>query len=154
MSAEINLEKRGLKLPLAETPAFDYLPLATHNGVAYLAGQLAKVDGVLPNPGRVGDEIDPEEAGRQMELCALQSLSWLKHYLGSLDQVEKVLHMNAYVACADGFEAISLIADHASSIYITAFGDDNGRHARSVLGMVRLPQNAPVMIDLRVGLRA
>jgi hypothetical protein len=47
--------------------------------VAYLAGQLAKVHGVLPNPGRVGQQVDEAEAGRQMELCALQSLSWLKH---------------------------------------------------------------------------
>ena len=150
MNPETNLAEQNLILPKAETPAFDYLPLSTHNGVAYLAGQLAKVDGVLPNPGKVGREVDEAEAGRQMELCALQSLSWLKHYLGSLEKVQKVLHLNAYVACTEDFEFISRIADNASSVFITAFGDENGRHARSVLGMVRLPQNAPVMIDLRV----
>lgn len=153
MNPEDNLAKENLTLPKAETPAFDYLPLTIHNGVAYLAGQLAKVDGVLPNPGKVGRDIDEAEAGRQMELCALQSLSWLKHYLGGLDKVEKVLHLNAYVSCTDDFEFISRIADHASRVYMIAFGGENGRHARSVLGMVRLPQNAPVMIDLRVGLR-
>ncbi|NKB60370.1 MAG: RidA family protein [Alphaproteobacteria bacterium] len=153
MNPETNLTQRNLALPLAEAPAFDYLPLSIHNGVAYLAGQLAKVDGVLPDPGKVGQEIDEAEAGRQMQLCALQSLSWLKHYLGSLEKVQKVLHLNAYVACTEDFEFISRIADYASSVFITAFGDENGRHARSVLGMVRLPQNAPVMIDLRVAVR-
>ena len=153
MNPETNLTEQNLILPKAETPAFDYLPLSMHNGVAYLAGQLAKVDGVLPNPGKVGREIDEAEAGRQMQLCALQSLAWLKHYLGTLEKVERILHLNAYVACTREFEFISRIADHASQVYITAFGGENGRHARSVLGMVRLPQNAPVMIDLRVAVR-
>lgn len=154
MDPEENLARRHLVLPTAETPAFDYLPLTTHNGVAYLAGQLAKVDGVLANPGRVGGDIDEAEAARQMQLCALQALSWLKHYLGSLGKVRQILHLNAYVACTEDFEFISRIADHASSVFITAFGSENGRHARSVLGMVRLPQNAPVMIDLRAAVLA
>lgn len=153
MDPEQNLAKQSLVLPSAETPAFDYLPLTIHNGTAFLAGQLAKVGGVQTNPGRVGADIDEAEAGRQMQLCALQSLAWLKHYLGSLERVEKVLHLNAYVACTSEFDYISRIADHASQVYITAFGGENGRHARSVLGMVRLPQNAPVMIDLRVAVR-
>jgi len=150
LDPESNLARCNLILPRAEPPAFDYLPLTMHNGTAYLAGQLAKVDGVQTNPGKVGIEVDEAEAGRQMQLCALQSLAWLKHELGSLDRVEKVLHLNAYVACTEDFEFISPIADHASSVFIAAFGEENGRHARSVLGMVRLPQNAPVMIDLRV----
>ena len=153
MDPEQNLARQNLVLPSAETPAFDYLPLTIHNGTAYLAGQLAKVGGVQTNPGRVGADIDEAEAGRQMQLCALQSLAWLKHYLGALERVQKVLHLNAYVACTSDFEYISRIADHASQVYIAAFGGENGRHARSVLGMVRLPQNAPVMIDLRVAVR-
>ena len=153
MDPEQNLASNNLTVPSAETPAFDYLPLTIHDGTAYLAGQLAKVGGVQTNPGKVGVEIDEVEASRQMQLCALQSLAWLKHYLGTLKKVERVLHMNAYVACTREFEFISRIADHASEVFITAFGGENGRHARSVLGMVRLPQNAPVMIDLRVAVR-
>lgn len=153
MDPEQNLAAQGLTLPPAETPAFDYLPLTIHNGTAYLAGQLAKVGGVQTNPGRVGLEIDEAEAGRQMRLCALQALAWLKHELGGLGRVERVLHLNAYVACTPELEFISRVADNASQVFITAFGGENGRHARSVLGLVRLPQNAPVMIDLRVGLR-
>ena len=51
MDPEQNLAAKNLILPAAETPAFDYLPLTIHNGTAYLAGQLAKVDGVQTNPG-------------------------------------------------------------------------------------------------------
>lgn len=152
MNPEERLAKRNLVLPSAEAPAFDYRPLTVHNGVAYLAGQLAKTGGVLTNPGRVGLEIDEPEAARQMQGCALQALAWLKDHLGDLGRVEKILHLNAYVACAPEFDGISRVADHASQVFIAAFGAENGRHARSVLGLVRLPQNAPVMIDLRAAI--
>ena len=152
MDAITRLSKKNLLLPTVEAPAFNYQPLAIHAGVVYLAGQLAKENGILHTPGRVGIEVDEQEAARQIQLCALQSLARLNDHLGSLDPVLQVLHLNAYIACAHEFDGISRLADAASSVFITAFGDA-GRHPRSVLGLVRLPQNAPVMIDLRVAIK-
>ncbi|NBP71939.1 MAG: RidA family protein [Alphaproteobacteria bacterium] len=68
-------------------------------------------------------------------------------FLTDGDRVTGVLQLKCYVACTPEFDGISRVADHASKVFMTAFGDD-GRHPRSVLGMMRLPQNAPVMIDL------
>ena len=151
MNPELNLKGEGLELPAIESPAFNYLPLSEHNSVIYLAGQLAKIDGKLPNPGRVVIDVSREEAARQMQQCALQALARLKDHCGSLERIKSILHMNAYVACDHEFDGISQLADHASAVFITAF-KDRGRHPRSVLGLVRLPQNAPVMIDLRVAI--
>lgn len=146
---EEKLRAKGLQLPCVEAPSFNYEPLSTHNGVIYLAGHLAKEDDVIRERGRVGVEVSESEAARQMTLCAQLVLARLKQHLGSLDPVQQILHMHAYVACDHQYENISLLADHASDVFITAFGDA-GRHPRSVLGMTRLPQNAPVMIDVRV----
>ena len=134
-----------------EAPAFDYVPLLVYNGVAYLAGQLAKENGVIRHQGRAGIEVSESEAARQMSLCALQALARLKAHFGTLERVQQVLHLNAYVACHHDFTQISTLADHASRIFITAYGDP-GRHPRSVLGVTRLPQHAPVMIDVRVAI--
>ncbi len=149
MDPERNLRDQSLVLPAIEPPAYDYEPLSVHAGTAYLAGQLAKESGTVRTLGRVPLEVSEDEAGRQMELCALQALAQLKHYLGSLERVQKVVHMQAYVACAHDYPGISTLADRASRVFITAFADA-GRHPRSVIGVMRLPQNAPVMIDLRV----
>ena len=56
--------------------------------------------------------------------------------------------MKVYVACNNKFDGISRIADEVSSVFIDKLGE-NGRHPRSVIGVERLPQNSPVMIDLR-----
>ena len=151
MSPEDKLRAHGLQLPAVESPSFNYQPLSIDNGVVYLAGHLAKENGDIRQRGRAGIEVSDEEAGRQMTLCAQLVLARLKHELGSLDPIRRILHMHAYVACSHEYENISMLADHASAVFITAFGDA-GRHPRSVLGMTRLPQNAPVMIDVRIAI--
>jgi enamine deaminase RidA (YjgF/YER057c/UK114 family) len=149
MTPENRLARQGLALPVAGNPAFDYEPFKTHGDVVYLAGQLAKEAGEVTRLGRVGAEIDEAEGVRQMRLCALHSLAWLKQAAGGeLSNVRGILHLNAYIACTAEFDGISRLADAASRILIDALGPD-GRHPRSVLGLMRLPRNAPVMIDLK-----
>ena len=145
---EARLATIDLALPPREGPAYDYEPYTRDGDTVYLAGTLGKEKGAVQNMGRVGAEITEEEAGRQMQVWALQALNWLKYAGGGdLDRVHGVLRIKCNVACTTEFDGISRVADHASSVFMTAFGDD-GRHSRSVLGMMRLPQNAPVMIDL------
>ncbi len=149
MSASENrLKASGFELPPREGPAFDYDPFKRDGDRVYLAGTLGKERGVVQHLGRVGAEIDEAEAFRQMQICALQALNWLKEAAdGDLDRVSAILQLRVYVACTAEFDGISRIADGASRMFMTALGE-NGRHPRSVLGMMRLPQNAPVMIDL------
>ena len=153
MNAEDRLRAQGIVLPPTESPSFNYQPLSIENGVVYLSGHQAKENNDIRERGRAGIEVGTEEAARQMSLSAQLVLSRLKHELGSLDRVRRILHMNAYVACDHTYEHISALADHASNVFITAFGDA-GRHPRSVLGMTRLPQGAPVMIDVRVAIES
>lgn len=153
MDPETRLRAAGLTLPEPGRPAFDYEPYKLHGGIVYMAGQLAKEDGEIAAFGKVNRDISEEEAARQMQICALQALNWLKIAAdGDLDRVDGILQLRCYVACTEDFDGISRIADHASGVFTTAFGDA-GKHPRSVLGMMRLPQNAPVMIDLQAAIR-
>ena len=138
----------GLSLPPREGPAYNYDPFKRYGNTIYLAGTLGKEDGAVQNLGKVGARVSEEEAGRQMQICALQALNWLREAAsGDLDRVHGVLQLKCYIACTPEFDGISRVADHASRVFVTAFADD-GRHPRSVLGLMRLPQDAPVMIDL------
>lgn len=151
MNVVDRLRSAGLLLPDPENPAFNYLSLSVHQNVVWMAGQLAKENGRVPVQGQVGAGVPFAEAARQMKMCALQALTRLNVHFGGLDQIDRVLQMNAYVSCPADFDGISLLADEASAVFIAAFGDA-GHHPRSVLGVNRLPQNAPVMIDLRLAL--
>ncbi|MDC0033051.1 RidA family protein [Alphaproteobacteria bacterium] len=153
ITPEDRLRAAGLELPTREGPTYDYLPVKRDGNTIYLAGTLGKEMGAVQNLGKVGAEIEETEAARQMQICALQALNWLKEAAGGdLNRVTGILQLKCYVACTLDFEGISRIADHATGVFVTAFGEA-GKHPRSVLGMMRLPQDAPVMIDLIAGVR-
>ena len=134
-------------------PDFNYLPYKVYNNIVYLAGQLAKEDGVVKKIGKVLKDISEAEASRQMEICAKHSFSWLELAAKNNNtKIESILDLKVYVSCEENFDGISRLADRASSIFIEKLGE-KGKHPRSVLGVTRLPQNAPVMIDLRASLK-
>lgn len=150
---EDRLRAAGLALPPREDPAYDYLPVRRDGNTVYLAGTLGKENGAVQNLGKVGAEIAEAEAARQMKICALQALNWLKEVAGGdLGRITSILQLKFYIACTAEFDGISRIADSATGVFVTAFGEA-GKHPRSVLGMMRLPQDAPVMIDLIAGVR-
>ena len=134
-------------------PDFNYLSYKVHNNIVFLAGQLAKENGVVQNTGSVPEDITEEEASRQMSLCAKHAYSWLEIAAkNNNSEIESILDLKVYVSCKENFDGISKLADFASSIFIEKLGE-NGKHPRSVLAVTRLPQNAPVMIDLRAALK-
>src|SRR4051795_13504106 len=131
--SENRLKALGLTLPEAATPSFNYLPVTLHGGVAYVAGQLPKVDGEVRVFGKAGAEVGLETAREQARICILQGLACLQQALGSLDRVRQVLRVNGFVASAPGFSAQPAILDAASELLVQVFGDA-GRHARSAIG--------------------
>ncbi|MBJ3778249.1 RidA family protein [Acuticoccus mangrovi] len=146
---EDRLKTLGLTLPDAATPSFNYVPVTVHRGVAYVSGQIAKVDGEIRVTGKVGAEVDLETARGEARICILQGLACLKAALGSLDKIERILKVNGYVASAPGFNAQPKVIDAASDLLGEVFGEA-GRHARAALGVAELPRNAVVEIEMVV----
>jgi enamine deaminase RidA (YjgF/YER057c/UK114 family) len=146
------LRTLGLTLPEAATPSFNYVPVTLHRGVAYVAGQLPKVDGEIRVRGKAGRDVDVETARGEARICILQGLACLKAALGSLDRVEQVLKVGGYVASAPGFNDQPKVLDAASDLLVEVFGD-KGRHARSAIGVAELPRGAVVEVELTVAYR-
>lgn len=149
---EEKLRALGLDLPEAASPSFNYVPVTVHHGVAYVSGQMPKVDGEVRVFGKVGAEVDLETAREQARICFLQGLACLKAELGSLDRIERILKINGYVASAPGFNAQPKVLDAASDLAIEVFGDV-GRHARAAIGVAELPRNAAVEVEMTVAIR-
>ena len=149
---EQRLASLGLTLPEAATPAYHYVPVTLHGGVAYVSGQLPRVEGELSALGKVGAEVSPEQAQEAARICVLQGLACLKQALGGLDAIERVLKLTGFVASAPGFNQQPVVIDAASRLLTDLFGE-NGRHARSAVGVAELPRNAPVEIEMIVAVR-
>jgi len=148
---EKRLAELGIVLPQAPVPAFQYVPVTIHERLAFVSGQLPR-NGEEIVTGKVGAETGLERAQEAARLCILQALACLKQSLGSLDRVDRILKVTGFVASAASFNQQPKVIDAASELLVKVFGE-NGRHARSAVGVAELPRNASVEIELVVSLQ-
>jgi enamine deaminase RidA (YjgF/YER057c/UK114 family) len=146
---------RAVGLPVAASgPATPWhRPVAVDDkGFAYVSGQVPMADGILVAAGALTTEEDVERGRRCARQCAVNVLAQLEAAAGTLDGVEQMVKLTVYVASAPGFTAQPLVADAASELIHEVLGDD-GRHARTAIGVAALPLDSPVEIDAVARLR-
>jgi enamine deaminase RidA (YjgF/YER057c/UK114 family) len=112
----------------------------------HVAGQLPYVDGGLPAQGVLGHDVSVEQARQLACLAALNALAVATAAVGELERV-RVVQMLVFVASTAEFGDQSKVADGASELLVTVLGD-NGRHARTAIGVAGLPRNSPVEIQM------
>jgi len=151
VSIKEKLSSLGLTLPRAAAPVAAYVPAVKTGNLVFTAGQLPVVDGKLVKAGKVGSEVTAEDAKKMAEICALNALAAIS-LVADLDQIERVVRVGGFVNCAQGFTAIPGVVNGASEFLIKVFGEVNGKHARTAVGVAELPLNAPVEIEIIIEL--
>ena len=151
MRLKEKLAALGLTLPTTAAPVAAYVPAVITGNLVFTAGQLPTVDGKLILTGKVGSDVTPEDAKKMAEICALNALAAIS-LVADIDQIEKIIRVGGFVNCAPGFVAIPAVINGASEFLINLFGDVNGKHARTAVGVAELPLNSPVEIELLVKL--
>jgi enamine deaminase RidA (YjgF/YER057c/UK114 family) len=153
VSIKDKLSSLGLTLPVAALPVAAYVPAVKSGNLVFVAGQLPLVDGKIVKEGKVGKEVTPEEAKDMAQICALNALAAIS-LVTDIDQIEKIVRVGGFVNSAPGFVAIPAVINGASELFIKLFGDVNGKHARTAIGVAELPLNAPVEVEVIVQLKA
>lgn len=151
MSIDARLSELGITLPEAAAPVAAYVPVVIHDGVAYVSGQLPFVNGQLVK-GRLGENVPLEDGVAAARACGLMILAQLKAALGSLDRVDRVIKLGAFVSSTGEFDGQPRIANGASELMVEVFGEA-GKHARSAVGVPVLPLGAAVEVDAIVAIR-
>ena len=152
MSIKEKLASLGLTLPTAAAPVAAYVPAVKTGNQVFTAGQLPVVDGKLVLTGKVGSDVTAEDAKKMAEICALNGLAAIS-LVADIDQIEKIIRVGGFVNGAPGFVAIPAVINGASELLIKLFGDVNGKHARTAVGVAELPLNAPVEVEMVVQLK-
>ena len=152
MSVKEKLASLGLTLPTAAAPVAAYVPAVKTGNLVFTAGQLPVVDGKLLLTGKVGSDVTPEDAKKMAEICALNALAAIS-LVADINQIEKIVRVGGFVNGVPGFVAIPAVINGASELLIKLFGDVNGKHARTAVGVAELPLNAPVEIEMVVQLK-
>ena len=151
MSIEAKLADLGLTLPAAAAPVAAYVPVVIAGDLAFVSGQVSFVDGQLLI-GRLGDDVTLEQGVLAAQGCALMILAQLKAALGSLDRVERVVKLGAFVNCTADFTDQPKVANGASELMVAVFGEA-GKHARAAVGAPSLPLGVAVEVDAIVAIR-
>ena len=146
---EQRLEELGLALPPVVPPVAAYVPAVRSGSLVWTSGQLPMADGVLLAEGLVGSDVDPETAKTLAQRCALNALAAVASVTGDLSAVKRVVKVVGFVASAPGFTGQPGVVNGASELLGAVFGDE-GRHARSAVGVAVLPLNAPVEVEIVV----
>jgi enamine deaminase RidA (YjgF/YER057c/UK114 family) len=153
MSLKEKVESLGLTLPVAALPIAAYVPAVKTGNLVFVAGQLPLVDGKIVKEGKVGKEVTPEEAKEMAQVCALNALAAIA-LVADIDQIERIVRVGGFVNGIPGFFAIPPIINGASELFIKLFGEENGKHARTAIGVAELPLNAPVEVEVLVQLKS
>lgn len=150
MSWRARLTDLGIELPAVVAPLAAYVPAVRTGNLVYTSGQLPMRAGELPQTGKVGAGVSPEEGHALARICALNALAAVDALVG-LDAVARVVKVVGFVASAPGFNGQPAVVNGASELLGEVFGDA-GRHARSAVGVSELPLDAPVEVELIVEL--
>ena len=153
MSIKAKLAELGLTLPEAALPVAAYVPAVRTGNIVFTAGQLPLVDGKIPFVGKVGSDVTPEQAKDMAQVCALNALAAIS-LVADIDQIEKIVRVGGFVNGIPGFVAIPAVINGASELLIKLFGEVNGKHARTAIGVAELPLNAPVEVEMVVQLKS
>lgn len=147
MSIAARLAELGLVLPAPRAPAYAYVPVVVEGGLAWVSGQLPWQQDRIGATGKLGAAVDLATGQDCARLCIMNGLAVLQEAIGSLDRVRRIVKVTGFVASAAGFADQPKVIDAASALLVEVFGE-NGRHARSAVGVAELPRDVPVEIEL------
>jgi enamine deaminase RidA (YjgF/YER057c/UK114 family) len=148
MSAEAKIKDLGITLPPPPTPMGNYVPGVRVGNLLFLSGHgPIRTEGKPMPRGKVGRDLSTEEGYTAAREVGINLLGSTRALLGSLDRVKRVVKVLGMVNSADGFGDQPKVMNGFSDLMVSVFGD-NGRHARSAVGMAELPSGIPVEIEM------
>ena len=147
MHIEARLAELGLILPAPPRPIGVYRLAQPTGNLLFLSGTTCFLDGSPMFTGQVGGELSVEQGYAAARQAALNLLSITRAELGDLDRVERIIKLNGYVNSTPEFTRQPAVINGASELLVEVFGE-NGRHARTSIGVNALPDNIPVEIEM------
>ena len=149
---EARLKELGIQLRTPTSPVANYVEAVRVGKMIYLSGQGPhKSDGTFII-GKVGNELNLEQAQAAAKLSGICLLESLKAEIGNLNKVKRIVKVLGMVNAIPSFEQQSQVVNGFSDLMVDVFGE-SGKHARSAIGVASLPMNIPVEIEMIVELK-
>ena len=146
---EQKIKQLGIELPQIPESLGSYQDMVRVGNLVFLSGRgPLKADGKYII-GKVGQDLTANEGYQAARLTAINQLAILKQTFGSLDKIKRIIKVNGYVHTADSFTEQSKVMNGFSDLLIEVFGEQ-GKHARTSVGVFTLPQNMAIEVEMIV----
>ena len=145
-SPEKRLKDLGIVLPDFPRPVANYVPFTVSGNLLFVSGQGPRTADQKFLTGKAGRDVNTEEAYARARLVGINLLSVVHHAQNGLSTVRRVVKLTGFVNASDDFQDHPKVINGCSDLMVEVFGD-NGRHARSAIGVSSLPQNITVEIE-------
>ena len=146
MNVYDKLNELGITLPEPAKPVASYVSYVRSGEQIFISGQLSN-DANGGIKGTVGVDVTPEQAAEAARLCGINLLAQINAAVdGDLDRVVRIVKLGGFVQAGPDFIAIPAVINGCSDLMVEVFGDA-GKHARSAVGVYKLPLGFAVEID-------
>lgn len=146
---EDRLKELGITLPELSSPAANYVNAVRAGNLLFLAGKGPGTPDGKFITGKLGEDLTVEQGYEAARLTGLSQLAVLKHELGDLSKVKRIVKVLGMVNATTDFTDHPKVTNGFSDLMVQVFGE-KGKHARSSVGMCSLPFNIAVEIELVV----
>lgn len=144
------LSSLGLTLPAPRQPIANFVAFRRHRDLLFLSGQGPVGADGRRRVGKVGGDVTAEQAYDDARLTTLNLLSAARAALGTIDRVDQVIKVLGFVNAVPEFAAHPQVINGCSDLLVEVFGQEQGRHARSAIGVGSLPGGITVEIEMIV----
>ena len=152
MSVADRLKELGITLPPPAAAVANYVPFMRSGNLLHIAGQLSN-DASGGVKGTVGVDVDRDQAVHAARLSGINLLAQMNAALdGDLERVTRIVKLGGFVQAGPDFIEIPKVINGCSDLMVEVFGDV-GRHARSAVGVYKLPLGFAVEVDAIVEVR-
>ena len=147
MKIEERLKSLNIILPKAPDPVGAYVATKTSGKFLFISGQISmRSDGKLIS-GKVGKDLNLDQAQEAAKVCGLNILSQLKKACdGDLSKVKSCVKLTGYVNSTEDFHKQPQVINGASDLISSVF-ENTGKHARAAISVNSPPLGAAVEID-------
>ena len=147
MNIDEKLKKLGLTLPNATDPVGSYVATKISGNLLYISGQISiDADGNLIK-GKVGKDLNTDQAYKAAERCALSIISQAKKACADdLSKIKSCIKLTGFVNSTDEFIEQPKVINGASDLIKNIFGEI-GTHARAAVSTNSLPLGVAVEVD-------
>jgi len=147
MTAEDNIKKLDLKLPEPNSPAGNYVATKIIGKLLYISGQISIDENGKLIRGKVGIDLDTNQAYSAAKRCGLSIISQAKEACGGdLSKIKNCIKLTGFVNSSDDFIEQPNVINGASDLMVAVFGD-RGSHTRAAVSTNSLPLGVSVEID-------